>query len=301
MRIPPFNPYFVIVIGVLAVSTSAVLVKLAAGVPAAIIANYRLLFAVLLMAPFVLLNHRHEFRNIEKRDWILSIFAGVFLAFHFILWFESLNYTSVASSVVLVTLQPIFAFLGTYFFFKERFSQGAIISMIIALIGSFIISWGDFHISGMALIGDLLALLGAIAITVYFLFGQTARKRLSMMSYTFIVYGISTLTLIVYNLALHNPFFDYSLPNWGIFLALAIVPTFLGHSLFNWALKWLSTATISMGIVFEPVGASILAYFILGEKILPSQWLGGSIVIFGLFLFIMSTSRKRRVTISENK
>lgn len=301
MRIPPFNPYFIIVIGVIAVSTSAVLVKLAAGVPAAIIANYRLLFAVFLMTPFILLKHRHEFRNIEKRDWIFSTFAGVFLAFHFILWFESLNYTSVASSVVLVTLQPIFAFLGTYFFFKERFSQGAIISMVIALIGSFIISWGDFNISGMALIGDLLALLGAIAITVYFLFGQTARKRLSMMAYTYIVYGISALTLILYNLALRHPFFDYSLPDWGIFLALAIVPTFLGHSLFNWALKWLSTATISMGIVFEPVGASILAYFILGEKILPSQWLGGSIVIFGLFLFIMSTSRKRSVTISGNK
>lgn len=298
MRIPPFNPYFVIVIGVAAVSTSAVLVKLAAGVPAAIIANYRLLFAVLLMAPVVFLKHRQEFRNIEKRDWVLSAFAGVFLAFHFILWFESLNYTSVASSVVLVTLQPIFAFLGTYFLFKERFSQGAIISMIIALIGSFIISWGDFRISGMALFGDILALLGAIAITVYFLFGQTARKRLSMMSYTFIVYGISSLTLILYNIALHNPFFGYTLPDWGIFLALAIVPTFLGHSLFNWALRWLSTATISMGIVFEPIGASILAYFILGEKVTAAQWLGGSIVIFGLFLFIMSTSRKRNVTIS---
>src|SRR5699024_9336652 len=113
--------------------------------------------------------------------------------------------------------------------------------------------WGDFHISGMALIGDLLALLGAIAITVYFLFGQTARKRLSMMTYTFIVYGISSLTLIVYNLVMQHSFFDYALPDWGIFLALAIVPTFLEHSLFNWALKWLSTATISMGIVFEPV------------------------------------------------
>ncbi|WP_106494791.1 DMT family transporter [Lentibacillus sp. Marseille-P4043] len=299
MRIPPFNPYIAVVIGVIAVSTSAVLVKLANGTPAAIIANYRLLIAVIIMAPYVFFKQRQEFKFIHKKDWLLSTCAGVFLAFHFILWFESLNYTSVASSVVLVTLQPIFAFLGTYFFFKERFSQGAVISMVIALLGSIIISWGDFRISGMALFGDILALLGAITVTVYFLFGQNARKRLSLMPYTFVVYGVSSITLIIYNLIVQNPFFGYPAEHWWIFIALAVIPTFFGHTLFNWALKWLSTATISMGIVFEPIGASLLAYFILGEKVTASQWLGGTIVLFGLFLFVMSTSRKRNVTISK--
>ncbi|UJL47038.1 DMT family transporter [Virgibacillus sp. NKC19-16] len=301
MRRPPFNPYIAVVIGVITVSASAVLVKLADSAPAAIIANYRLLFAVLMMLPIVLLKYRHEFRLISRKDWILSILAGVFLALHFILWFESLNYTSVASSVVLVTLQPIFAFLGTYFFFKERFSSGAIISMIIALFGSFIISWGDFQLGGMALFGDILALLGAITITVYFLFGQRVRKNLSLMTYTFVVYGASAITLIIYNMALQNPFFGYPADHWWIFLALAIFPTFFGHTLFNWALKWLSTSTISMGIVFEPVGASILAYFILGEVVTWTQLLGGTIVIFGLLLFIVSTSRKTRVTISQKE
>ena len=173
MRIPPFNPNIAVVIGVLSVSTSAILVKLADSAPAAIIANYRLLFAVLFMLPVVLMKYRHEFRFVQKKDWILSILAGVFLAFHFILWFESLNYTSVASSVVLVTLQPIFAFLGTYLFFKERFSYGTVTSMIIALFGSIIISWGDLQISGMALFGDILALLGAVAVTVYFFIWTT--------------------------------------------------------------------------------------------------------------------------------
>ncbi|MEC5424691.1 DMT family transporter [Virgibacillus sp. C22-A2] len=299
MRIPPFNPYIAVVIGVISVSTSAILVKLAGNAPAAIIANYRLLFAVLLMLPIILSKYRHEFRLINKKDWILSIFAGVFLALHFILWFESLNYTSVASSVVLVTLQPIFAFLGTYFFFQERFSSGAVISMVIALFGSVVISWGDFQISGVALFGNMLALLGAIAVTAYFLFGQQARKRLSLMTYTFVVYGISSITLILYNLVLQNPFFGYPADHWWLFLALAIIPTFFGHTLFNWALKWLSTSTISMGIVFEPIGATVLAYFILGEIVTWTQLLGGSIVIFGLFLFIMSTSRKSRVTISQ--
>src|SRR5699024_9616031 len=131
-----------------------------------------------------MIKHRHEFKLINRRNWIFSTLAGIFLAAHFILWFESLNYTSVASSVVLVTLQPIFAFLGTYLFFKERFSPGAIISLIIAIFGSVIISWGDFKVSGMALFGDILALLGAIMITVYFLMGQQVRKRLSLMTYT---------------------------------------------------------------------------------------------------------------------
>src|SRR5699024_5185707 len=229
------------------------------------------------------------------------IISGIFLAFHFILWFESLNYTSVASSVVLVTLQPIFAFIGTYLFFGERFSLGAIISVVITLFGSSIIGWGDFQLSGIAFTVDILALCGAIAITVYFLFGQQLRRTLSLLTYTFIVYDISTLTLIIYNLILGHSFVGYSSDKWLIFLALAIFPTFFGHTLFNWALKWLSTSTISMAIIFEPIGATVLAYLILDEAVTSSQWLGGTVVIFGLFLFVMSTSRKREVTISTHR
>jgi len=299
MRFPPFNPYIAVAIGVVSVSTSAIFVKLATEAPAAIIANYRLLLAVLIMAPFIWVKYRHEFKYIQKKDLVYSSLAGVFLAFHFILWFESLNYTSVASSVVLVTLQPIFAFIGTYLFFNERFSPGAVISMLIALFGSFIISWGDFQLGPEELFGDILALLGAIMITVYFLFGQDARKRISLMPYTFIVYSVSSITLIIYNLILQNNFLGYPADHWWIFIALAIIPTFFGHTLFNWALRWLSTATISMGIVFEPVGATLLAYLILDERVTASQWLGGTIVIFGLFLFIMSTTRKRTVTLSK--
>lgn len=299
MRFPPFNPYIAVIIGVIAVSTSAIFVKLASGAPAGIIAFYRLFFSVILMLPIILLKYKHEIKSVSKRDWMLATFSGLFLALHFILWFESLNYTSVASSVVLVTLQPIFAFIGTYLFFGERFAPAAVISMFITIIGSFIIGWGDFQVSGLALLGDILALLGAVMVTGYFLLGQQLRRSLSLMTYTFIVYSISSLALFVYSLVKGDDFFNYSIDLWGWFLALAIIPTFLGHTLFNWALKWLSTSTISMAIVFEPIGASILAYFILHESITPSQWLGGTIVIFGLFLFIMSTTAKKNVTISH--
>lgn len=299
MRLPPFNPYIAVLIGVFSISTSAILVKLASGVPASMIAFYRLLFAVIMMAPFVLTKYRRQLALINKKDWLLAIGAGVFLALHFIVWFESLNHTSVASSVVLVSMQPIFAFIGTYIFFHERFSAGAIISMIITVLGSIIISWGDFQVSLGNLFGDLLALLGALTMTVYFLLGQQARRRVSFMTYTFIVYFFSAFTLLLYNLVLQQEFFVYTTNHWLIFIALAIVPTFLGHSLFNWALRWLSTSIISMATVFEPIGATILAYFILHESVTSSQWLGGTIVIFGLFLFIVSTTRKRKVTISH--
>src|SRR5699024_3386819 len=110
-----------------------------------------------------------------------------------------------------------------------------------------------------------------------------------------------SLVLLVYNLILQNQFLGYSPTIWLWFFALAVIPTFLGHTLFNWALKCVSTSTISIAIVFEPIGASILAYFILGEVVTASQWLGGTVVIFGLFLFTMSTTKKKKVTLSYKK
>jgi len=301
MRLPPFNPYIALLVGVIAISTSAIFVKLGSGTSASIIAFYRLFFAVLLMAPIVLTKYRYQLLSINKIDWLLAVGAGVFLALHFILWFESLNHTSVASSVVLVSMQPIFAFIGTYLFFHERFSPGAIISMLITIFGSIIISWGDFQLSTGRFLGDILALLGAVAVTVYFLLGQQARKRVSFITYTFIVYFMSMITLLIYNLVLRQDFFGHPTEHWLIFIALALIPTFLGHSLFNWALRWLSTAAISMALVFEPIGATILAYFVLNEIVTSTQWLGGTIVIFGLFLFVVSTTRKRQVTISHRQ
>ncbi|CAH0344558.1 DMT family transporter [Bacillus sp. CECT 9360] len=285
MQEPKFNPYLALAIGVASVSASAILVKASSG-SSGVIAFYRLLFTVLLMLPFFLVKNVSELKMLSKKDFFLSIIAGVFLAFHFILWFESLNYTSVASSTVLVTLQPLFAFVGAFLFFKERFSVTAIISGIIAIAGSLIISWGDFQISGLALWGDILALTACALITAYLLFGQAVRKRISSTTYTFVVYGISTITLFLYVLVSGESFGPYPAIDWIYFILLAVFPNLLGHSLFNWSLKWLSTTTISMAILMEPVGASILAYFILDEKIIWTQALGGIVIIAGLMLFL---------------
>lgn len=290
---PIMNPYIALGIGVASVSFSAILVKLATA-PSGIIAFYRLLFTVLLMLPVFLLKHRQELKLIEKKDWMFSISAGVFLAFHFILWFESLNYTSVASSTVLVTLQPLFAFAGAYFFYKERFSLKAIGSGVIAIAGSFVISWGDFRISGLALWGDILALIACALVTGYLLFGQGVVRRISSITYTFVVYSISTITLFFYASVKGDVFGPYPVVDWIYFILLAIFPTLLGHSLFNWSLKWLSTTTISMAILLEPVGATILAYFILDEPILWTQVLGGAIILVGLMMFLNGERKTKR-------
>jgi drug/metabolite transporter (DMT)-like permease len=292
VNIPRFLPYAALVIGVLSVSTSAIFVKVTSA-PAPVIAFYRLFFSTVLILPFFFLKHRHEIKTLTKKDWMYSTIAGVFLAFHFILWFESLNFTSVASSVVLVTLQPLFAFIGTYLFFKEKVSKIALCSGVIAITGSVIISWGDFRISGLALFGDFLSLVACAMITAYLLFGQGIRKRHSLTLYTFIVYGISSLTLFLYCVIFRYSLAPYPTTDWVNFFLLALIPTLLGHSLFNWSLKWVSTNTISVMILFEPVGSIILAYFILGEKMIPSQVAGGGIIIIGILLFVFKNQVKK--------
>ena len=286
MERPPIHPYIPIIIGVISVALSAIFVKLATA-DAGVIAFYRMLFSVLLMLPIFLLKYREELLKLGKKDWVFSTIAGVFLAFHFILWFESLNYTSVASSTVLVTLQPIFAFVGTYFFFKEKLSFKIILSALVAIAGSVIISWGDFKLSGTAFYGDMLALIACALITTYLLFGQDVRKRLSLITYTFVVYTISTITLFFYVLIKGESFGPYPESDWFWFIMLALIPNLLGHTLFNWALKWVSTNVISIAILFEPVGAAILAFYVFHETLTTTQIIGGLIVIAGILLFVI--------------
>lgn len=290
MNKPIVNPYIPIMIGVISVSLSAILVKLA-NADSGIIAFYRMLFSVIIMSPIFFLKYTHEIKLLTKRDWIFSGVAGVFLAFHFILWFESLQYTSVASSTVLVTMQPLFAFVGTYFFFGEKISFKTIVAATIAIAGSVLISWGDFRVSGPALYGDILALIACALVTGYLLFGQDVRKRLSLITYTMVVYTSSTICLFFYVLIKGESFGPYPAIDWMWFVLLAIIPNLLGHNLFNWSLKFVSTNVISIAILFEPIGAAILAFFVFEEYLIPSQLIGGSIVIVGIMLFVLDFNK----------
>ena len=279
--------YLTLFLGVFALSTSAIFVKLA-GAPSSITAFYRLFFALLFLLPLLLLDKAYwqDLRSLSRRQWQTGLLSGLILAIHYILWFESINYTSVASSTVIVTLQPLFSFVGSYFLFKERFSTGAIISSIVALIGSFIIAWGDFQISMQALYGDLLAFIAAGFITAYFFIGQHMRQKLAVVPYSILGYAASAFFLAVYALSQQLSFIDYSQSTWTAFLGIAFISTILGQMLLNWLLKWLSTSVISMSILGETIGTCILAYFILGEIITLRQGIGIIVTLFGLGLFM---------------
>lgn len=282
-----FSLYLLLFIGVLALSTSAIFVKLSSA-PSPIIATYRMMFSTIILLP-VLLFHKENLREMQrltKKQWLLGSLAGAFLAIHYGLWFESLRFTSIASSTIFVTLQPLFAFAGGYFFFNERLKGFAFFGGLLAILGSFIVGWGDFSIGGTALFGDILALLGAVTITIYFFIGQHLRKVLSLIPYALIAYSTSSIFLLVYSLALGYPLTGYPSSDWMCFLGLAFISTILGQTIFNWLIKWINTSTISMSILGEPIGTCILAYFIFGDKITIQQFIGSVIILLGIFLFL---------------
>lgn len=289
----PIYLYSALVIGVLSLSTSAIFVKLAAA-PSAITAFYRLFITAVILLPFLLFNknNRQEIARLSKKQWLLGTLSGLFLAVHYVLWFESLRYTSVASSTVLVTLQPLFAITAGYFLFKEKYSKRAIIGCLTAIAGCFVIGWSDFQISGQALFGDLLAFIAAGIISAYFLVGQLVRKDLSLIPYCVLGYLSSSVFLALYALVLQVPFAGYSPLTWKAFLGLAIIPTILGQLTFNWLLKWLPASVISMSILGETIGTCILAYFILHESILLQQGIGIIIIFAGLALFFLKPRKE---------
>lgn len=284
----PLISYTILFMGVFALSTSAIFVKVA-DAPATITAFYRMLFAAVMLLSFLLVNkkNRKELGSLSKKQWGLGLLSGLFLAAHYLLWFESLNYTSVASSTVIVTLQPLFSMVGGYFLFKERFSKGAIMGCLVAIAGSIVIGWQDFQISGQALFGDILAFIAAGVITAYFFIGQHIRKGLSLIPYSIIGYTSSALFLSIFVFSQHTSFVNYSTQTWLSFIGLAFIATILGQMIFNWLLKWLSTSVISMSILGETIGTCILAYFILDEVISLQQGLGIALILSGLALFLL--------------
>jgi drug/metabolite transporter (DMT)-like permease len=284
-----------IVIGISMFSTVAVVVKLASA-PAAIIVTYRFFIAALFFLALLLLNKTvaQEIVNITKRQWLYICLSGFFIAAHLILWFEALRFTSVASASVLVNIQPLFAFIGGYWLYGEKLRKVAVGGGILAVVGSCIIGWGDIQIGGNAWIGDILSLLGAVVITAYFLIGHYLRRELSVVSYSLLSYSTAGLFSLGYSILCGYSLTGYSAQNWWIIMYLALVMIF-GYSIFNYLLKWVSTSTISMNIITEPVGACILAYLVLHERFTQQQIVGALIILIGLILFTAFNKTKALV------
>jgi drug/metabolite transporter (DMT)-like permease len=282
---------FPLIIGIIAISFSSIFVKWSQA-PVSVQGMYRLLITLILMLPFVL-KHFTFLKRVSFKEGILLFLSGTFLALHFLFWMGSLKLTTVASSTILLSLQPVFVMIGAYLFFREKTSKPAIIGMVVAITGAVLIGWGDIGISIHHIQGDILSLLGTIVVAVHMLIGQKLIRSMPASLYSFAVFFIAVLVFAFYNWVLHIPMTGYSEKEWGIFLLLAIIPTVFGHVLFNWLLKQVTAATISMAILGEPVGASILAYFILDESLTITQLSGGAIVLLGLYFFLKSTRKQK--------
>jgi len=253
-----------LLIGICAVSTAAILIKLC-DAPSIMIATYRLGLASLMLVPFAL--HQRGYQKIATRHWPSLILSGAFLSFHFATWIASLKYTSVASSVVIVSTNPVFCALISHFLLKDRISKALAWGIVLSVAGTLIICHDDLIFSRTALYGDLLALMGAMFGAGYFLLGNRIRKHSDLISYIFPVYGVCALLLVFLSIVFHVPFTGYSARTYVFLLLLAVVPQLIGHSCFNWALRYLSAPLVALVILGEPVLSTIFAWLILGEKL----------------------------------
>jgi len=276
-------PYLGLLVGILAVSFASIFIRLA-DAPPLVIGAYRLTIASLVLTPLAYTQVKDELGGLSRRELGLAVLSGLFLGVHFGTWIASLEYTTVAASVVLVSTSPLFVGLASHFLFKERLSPTRFLGIMLTILGAAIIGFGDFGVSLGALWGDVLAILGAIAVSGYFLIGKKLRRNLSIVAYIYPTYWTAALSLIASCVITGQSFLGYSPRTYLMFVLLALVPQILGHSSFNWALRYLSPTFVTVATLGEPVGATLLAYFILRETPSPLDLFGGMVVLSGIYL-----------------
>ncbi len=280
----PISPLIPLIVGMIAISFAPILVRYSHA-PVSIQGMYRMLFTILIMLPFGI-KQIPQIRSITPKDWVLLGLAGFFLALHFLLWMESLNYTSIASSTIILSLEPVFVMIGAYFVFKDKIGRLALIGLLVALIGAMCVGSGDISLSRKAFTGDLLSLLGTLAIVVNMLIAKRLLTRVPSFLFSLIVFTIAFLCFAMYNLSMDFSFTAYPEREWTIFVLLAIVPTVFGHMIFNWLLQYVKPTTISMSVLAEPIGSSLLGMLIFKEMVTSFQLVGGAFIIMGLLLYM---------------
>ncbi len=279
----PINPLVVLIVGIIGVSTGSIFARLA-DAPALVTAAYRVGLASLIIIPLAAWKARDELRNLSRHDIKLAILSGFFLALHFASWISSLDYTAIANSVVLVNTIPLWVGLLTPMISRDRLTRATVISICVSVIGGAVIGFGDFATGGQALLGDLLAVIGAICAAVYLLLGRNLRRNLSLLSYVAICYGSAALFLWVAVLALQLPVSGYDTQTVSAFWAMALVSQIIGHSSYNWALKWFSTGLVAVALLGEPIGSTIMAYLIFNEGLTWSKFIGGLFILSAIYI-----------------
>ncbi len=278
------NRYRVILaLGVICVSSAAVLIRLAEA-PPLVIAAYRLCLAAIVIAPVALYHSGREILGLPFREFCLAVLSGVILSLHFGLWIASLDYTSVASSVVLVTSSPVFVAIVSYALFKEKLTALTVAGIAVCFVGAGIIGYVNWEVGAGSLFGAGLAFLGAIAVSGYMLIGRNLRQRMGLLAYIFLTYSSAGLVLLITVIALRQPLGGYTGNTYLMFGLLAIVPQVLGHSAINWSLRYISATLVTIAVLGEPVIATLLAYFVLGEIPRPIEVVGGLVILAGIYI-----------------
>ena len=305
-RHPPLPPALVLIIGIMAVSTASVFIRYAQqDAPSLVIAAGRLTVAALVLAPVALLRRRDELAHLTRAQLGLALLSGTLLAIHFATWISSLEYTTVASSVVLVSTTPLWVAILTPILLKEKIQHATVIGMAAALIGGAVVALSDScaweaarlvcpdpstFIKGEAFNGDLLALAGALAAAGYILIGRRLRAGISLISYILVVYSAAAVVLVVWMLSLGLQPFGLPPQTYVWILLLGLVPQLIGHSSFNWALGYLSAAYVAITLLGEPIGSTVLALLLLGETPSGIKILGGVMILIGIVIASRSSS-----------
>lgn len=285
---------------VLAISTASIFIRFAQaeGVPSLVIAAIRLTVASLILAPIAWTRHRDELQRLTPHDLLLGVTAGFFLAIHFATWISSLEYTSIASSVVFVSTGPLWVALLSPIFINEELTRVAMIGLALALVGGATIGLSDACViqngircpeisqilKARSMLGNFLALCGAWAVSGYLLIGCKVRAKISLIPYIFLVYGISAITLTAFTLIARQNLFGYSPATYFWIFLLAAIPQLIGHSTFNWLLKYLSATLVAVTSLAEPIGSAILAYLLLKESPSWGVAAGRGLILIGIFL-----------------
>lgn len=255
-----------------------------AQMPPLVIAFYRMAIATALLLPPALAFRRKEIGALARNDFGLLALGGLCLAIHFGAWITSLKYIPIATSVVLVNSHPLFVVIASYLFLGERPARRSIIGTAVGFAGMIVISKDAFTGLQLALRGDGLALIGALAVVGYFVVGRKARERISLLGYVTPVYVVCSVILLLFVVVSGDALAPYSANVWAYLAALAIVPTIIGHSLFNWSIKHVRPTAISITFLGEPVVAGLLALVFFGQRPPLATFIGGALVLAGVYL-----------------
>jgi drug/metabolite transporter (DMT)-like permease len=279
-------PLAALTVAVIAVSTSAILIRYSSA-PSLVKAFYRVLFTTLLLVPFALARHREAFGRLTGRDWLVAVAGGVALAIHFASWFESLRWTSVAASVTIVQSQVLFVAIGAALLLTEHVTRRTLAGVVVAFCGIAVMSVGDAltgaNVAGTApLYGNALALVGAVCAAGYVLAGRSLRQRIPLIPYVIVVYSVCAVVLLALTVADGAALVDYPPHEWLLFLGMAVGPGLVGHTVLNWALAHVESSVVSVSLLGEPIGSALLALLLLGEVPSAITVVGGAVVLLGI-------------------